>query len=358
MWSLDWEERTLARTDRDTLDYGAELKKLRQEGPRQVYILRGEEDYLRDSYLAELKAVCLPEGTEAFNYHRIQGPNLDMGALTGSVEAMPFMGERTLTEVRDFDVNRVSAYDPEALKRFLEDMPEWATVAFVFSPGYAPDNRLAAVKAMKKAGADLAFSSPGEAALARWVIRRAADLDKTIDPGTASYLIWVCGDRMNALIPEITKIAGYAREKAITRADIDAVAKKAPESTIFNLTDALGAGEYDKAARLLADLLADKDEPPQKQLAMVSEQFRRLYVARVAADSGKGAAYITACVPELAGRSYPLQLLQKTCKRFPAERLARAVSLCARCDYAMKDTGGDPEALMKQLLLQLALDRS
>ncbi len=348
----------MARTDKDALDYGAELKKLRQEGPARVYILRGDEDYLRDSFLSELKKLCLPEGTEAFNYHRLQGPNLDMAALLESAEAMPFMGEHTLTEVRDFDVNRTTAYDPEALRDFLLDVPDWATVAFVFSPGYSPDSRLAAVKAMKKAGADLCFTSPGEAALVRWVIRRMEDLDKTIDPHTASYLLWVCGDRMNALIPEIVKIAGYAKEKAVTRSDIDAVAKKAPETTIFNLTDALGAGEYDKAARLLADLLADKDEPPQKQLAMVSEQFRRLYVARVAADSGQGAAYITACVPELSGRSYPLQLLQRACKKFPAARLARAVDLCVRCDYAMKDTGGEPEALMKELLARLALDRA
>ncbi len=348
----------MARQDKNALDYSAAIKTLQREGPGRVYLLRGEEDYLRDSYLAELKKLCLPEGTEAFNYHRLQGPGLDMGLLRQSVEAMPFMGERTLTEVRDFDVNRTGAYDPEALKAFLEDVPEWATVAFVFSPGYAPDNRLAPVKAMKKAGRDLAFTSPGEGALIRWVARRAEDLGKTIDPPTASYLIWVCGDRMNALIPEILKIAGYASQKNITRADIDAVAKKAPETTIFDLTDALGAGEYDKAARLLADLLSDKDEPPQRQIAMISEQFRRLYVARIAADSGQGEAYITACVPELSGRSYPLRLLQKACKRFSAERLARAVSFCAQCDYAMKDTGGEPEALMKELILRLAMDRT
>lgn len=349
----------MARQDsKNGLDYNAALKALRQNGPGRVYVLRGEEDYLRDSYLAELKALCLPEGTEAFNYHRLQGPVLDMAALRQSVEAMPFMGEHTLTEVRDFDVNKTAAYDPEALKAFLEDVPDWATVAFVFSPGYSPDSRLGPVKALKKAGEDLVFTSPGEGALMRWVTRRTEDLGKTIDPPTASYLIWVCGDRMNTLIPEILKIAGYASGKAVTRADIDAVAKKAPETTIFNLTDALGAGEYDKASRLLADLLADKDEPPQRQIAMVSEQFRRLYVARVAADSGQGTAYITACVPELTGKSYPLQLLQKACKRFSAARLARAVSFCAACDYAMKDTGGEPEALMKELILRLAMDRS
>ncbi len=348
----------MAAKEKTTLDYGAEIKKLRQEGPRRVYILRGEEDYLRDSYLSELKKLCLPEGTEAFNYHRLQGPGLDMAALRQSAEAMPFMGEHTLTEVRDLDVNRTSGYDVEALKAFLEDVPDWATVAFVFSPGYAPDNRLAPVKAMKKAGADIAFTSPGEAELLRWVVRRMESLGKRIDGPTANYLIWICGDRMNALIPEMVKIAGYASDRDVTCRDIDAVAKKAPETTIFNLTDALGAGEYDKAARLLADLLADKDEPPQRQIAMISEQFRRLYVARVAQDTGRGESYITACVPELSGRAYPLRLLQRACRSFSADRLARAVGFCAQCDYAMKDTGGDPEALMKELILRLAMDRS
>ena len=347
----------MAAREKHTLDYGGSVRALRQDGPRRVYILRGEEDYLRDSFLAELKKLCLPEGTEAFNYHRLQGPALDMDALTGSVEAMPFMGERTLTEVRDFDVNRTAAYDADALRAFLQDVPDWATVVFLFSPGYTPDSRLAAVKAMKAAGQDMDFTSPGEGELIRWVTRRLESLDKTIDPSTASYLLWVCGDKMNALIPELTKIAGYARGKAVTRADIDAVAKKTPETTIFDLTDALGAGSYDKAAKLLADLLADRDEPPQKQISMISEQFRRLYIARLAADSRRGTEYITACIPELTGRSYPLRLLQKACKNFTAERLARAVSLCAGCDYAMKDTGGEPEALMKELLLRLAMDK-
>ncbi len=348
----------MAGKEKPTLDYGAEIRKLRQDGPQRVYLLHGEEDYLRDSYIGELKKLCFDEGTEAFNSHRLQGPGLDMGALRESVEAMPFMGERTYTEVRDLDVNRTGNYDAEGLKAFLEDVPEWATVAFVFSPGYAPDSRLAVVKAMKKAGVDIDFASPGDRELRTWVIRRAESLGKHMDGAAASYLIWVCGERMNGLIPEITKIAGYAKGDAITRSDIDAVAKKAPETTIFDLTNALGAGDYDKAARLLADLLADKDEPPQRQIAMIGEQFRRLYIASLADSSGQGEAFITACIPELTGKSYPLRLLRQACKNFSQERLARAVSFCEACDFAMKDTGGEPEALMKELLVRLAMDRA
>lgn len=345
-----WEEKP-------RMDYGAVVNELRQRGPERLYLLWGEEDYLRDSYLDELKKLCLAEGTEAFNYHRLEGPTPDMEQLARSVEAMPFMGERTLIEVRDFDASRTSAYDPQALKAMLEDLPDWVTLVFVYSPGKGPEGRMAAIKAIRKLGRELEFTSPADAALNKWVIRRMNGMDRSIDPETASYLIWVCGERMNALIPEITKIAGYARDKTVTKADIDAVARRAPETRVYELAAALGAGRYDEAAGMLADLLADRDEKPQGLLAMVSGQFRQLYIARVAADSGQGAAFITACLPELAGKTGRVNAVRRAAERFSAERLGRAVCLCARCDYAMKNTGGREEILLKQLLLQLALDR-
>ena len=348
----------MARTKKPPFDYGAELRKLRAEGPARLYMLRGEEDYLRDSFLGELRALCVPEGTEAFNFHRFRGPALDMSAFRDAVEAMPFMGERTLIEVRDLDVNKTSAYDPELLKVLLSDLPDWTTVAFVFAPGYAPDGKLTAVKTIRKLGVDLEFTSPGEGDMVRWVRRRAESQGKRIDGGTASYLLWVCGSRMNALIPEITKICGAAAGDEITRADIDAVAKRAPETTIFNLTDALGAKDYDKAASLLADLLADRETPPNFQIVMISEQFRRLYVARLAADERLPDSFITDCVPELTGKTYPVDILKRVCRQYSLERLARAVRLCAACDFSMRSDGPDPEELMKELILRLALDKA
>ena len=345
--------------EKPTMDYGAMIRALRQEGPQRVYLLYGDEDYLRDSYLQELKKLCVDEGTEAFNYHRLPGAPFDAGALRESVEAMPFMGERTFTEVRDLDINRLNAADGDALKAILADVPEWATLAFVLSPGYSPDKRLATVKALRKACVEVEFLYPGAGELRSWVIRRAKSLDKDLDGPTADYLIWVCGERMNGLIPEITKIAGYAKGAAITRADIDAVAKKTPETAIYNLTDALGARQYDKAARMLADLLADRSTAPPQLIAALGSQFRQFYITRLSLDSGKGDAFITACLPELAGKpSFRFQMLRRAVSGYSADQLARAVSACVKCDYDMKNTGGDGETLLKELLLRLAMDRA
>ncbi len=52
----------------------------------QVYIFYGEESYLREYYLGEIKKKLVPAGFEEFNYHRLSGKTLtadDAGAERG-----------------------------------------------------------------------------------------------------------------------------------------------------------------------------------------------------------------------------------------------------------------------------------
>ena len=43
-----------------------------------LYLFHGEEDYLRDYYLREVRRKLLPAGTEVFNLHTFQGKDLDL----------------------------------------------------------------------------------------------------------------------------------------------------------------------------------------------------------------------------------------------------------------------------------------
>ena len=47
----------------------------------QVYIFYGEESYLREYYLGEIKKKLVPTGFEEFNYHRLSGKTLTMQEL-------------------------------------------------------------------------------------------------------------------------------------------------------------------------------------------------------------------------------------------------------------------------------------
>ena len=82
----------------------------------RVYVFHGEETWLRDFYLDELRKLLVPETFSAFNYHRLDGAGLDVRELSETAEAMPMMSERTLIVVTDWDLFRL----PEGQRTRLE----------------------------------------------------------------------------------------------------------------------------------------------------------------------------------------------------------------------------------------------
>lgn len=342
-----------------TVSYNELVTALRAAPPARVYMLRGEEDYLRDQYLGVLRELCVPEGIDSFNYRRLNGPRLDLRELSEAVESMPFMGERTLVEVRNFDINKTSDYDAAAFAALLSDIPEWATLAFIFAPEYAPDGRLAPVKAVRKYGVDAHFTPQEGAQLVRWVVNHFRQEGKQCPSDVAAHLLYVSGSLMNTLLPEITKIAGVAKGESITRQDIDAVAERTPDTKVYEMTDMLGRRRYDRAAQMLAELLEDKSQTTSGLLYMISDQMRQLYCAKLAPRGAEGRSYMLECFPSLASRSFLIPKLIEAANSFSLERLARAIQLCAECEFSMRNGGltADEERLA-ELLVRLASDRN
>ena len=148
----------------EVLDYGAQVRSLREQGPGRLYLLWGREDYLREQYLLELKKLCLPGGEDDFSYHRFDGAELDFQALADAVDAVPFLTERTLIEVRGFDTNKCREEEAQALVRVIGDLPDYCTLVFLMSTDFEPDGRLKTTKAFKKYGELIQFTAQGESA--------------------------------------------------------------------------------------------------------------------------------------------------------------------------------------------------
>lgn len=133
----------------EVLDYGAQVRSLREQGPGRLYLLWGREDYLREQYLLELKKLCLPGGEDDFSYHRFDGAELDFQALADAVDAVPFLTERTLIEVRGFDTNKCREEEAQALVRVIGDLPDYCTLVFLMSTDFEPDGRLKTTRPSK-----------------------------------------------------------------------------------------------------------------------------------------------------------------------------------------------------------------
>ena len=94
------------------------LKKDLQAGnPGKLYLLYGEEDYLKKHYLEELKTTLVDETFAEFNLVLLEGRGLTPEMLSEAVESYPAFAERKLVVVNDFDLYK----PPAAFQGMLAD---------------------------------------------------------------------------------------------------------------------------------------------------------------------------------------------------------------------------------------------
>lgn len=322
----------------------------------KLYVFHGDETYLRDYYLEQMKKRLLPEGMESFNYHTLSGKNCTCERLSDLVDSLPMMSDRMLIVVTDYDLFKAAEDERRAMSALLSDLPDYCCLVFIYDIiEFKSDARMKQLaSAIKEHGSVVKFDRQSQGDLTDWIRRRFLALNHSIAPADAQYLIFLCGDLMHSLISEIGKIGAYAKQKQVTREDIDAVTTPQLDAVVFQMTDALTQKNFDKAATVLGDLFS-MQQAPIMILSVLGKHFRQLLVARLAFDEGKSAAYLME-LWEMRS-SYPAERLMSAAKHFGPQWCRDAVIRCAKTDLAMKSqTGADSRDLLITLLLELSVE--
>ena len=322
--------------------------------PANLYIFYGEERYLLQTMAQQLKDLLIPESFEEFNYHRLTGKGLTVQELAETAEAMPMMAEHTLITVTDLDIFKLDEGQRTALIQLLSDFPPYCTLVFLYEQvTYKRDGKMKKLcAALNEYVQEVEFVQQERSDLLKWLKRRFAATGHDIDQTAADHLLFTCGSLMRGLIPEIEKIAAYAKGERITVADIDAVAEPVLDARIFDMTNAVTARDYDRAAAILSELLRMQTEPIVI-LAAVGKELRRLYTARLALDGGKDRIWLK----ELWSMSsdYPAKLLLQAAKNVDHDWCRQAVKRSQTLDRRMKsERNMDSEGELKLFLMELA----
>lgn len=333
-----------------------ELKQALKGGqPGRLYLFHGEEAYLREYYLGELKKALLPAGLEDFNLHAAQGKECSVDWIEQAIDCLPMMSERTLVLVTDFDIYGLGESQKTRLTALLSDLPDYCCVAFVYDLlPYKADGRSKLAAVFKNQGAVVNFQRQEQGDLTDWICRRFKAAGHSIDTEDARYLIFLCGDLMNNLASEIGKIAAYASAQRVTREDIDAVAIPQIDAVVFQMTDAMARKDFNKAAAVLADLLHSQ-EPPIMILSVMGKYFRQLYTARLYLDNNRSRADFMALWN--MKNAYPADKLLDAARKFSLVWCRHAVRRCAETEVALKASYGQEQELLVSLLMELSAGR-
>ena len=325
---------------------------LRENRLERLYFFHGEESFLRNHYLGQMKKQLVDELTESFNYNKLTKENFDLRSFADAVESLPMMAEHTLVVIDDIDIFKLPEPDRAKLTDIFSDIPDYCTVVFIYEAvDWKPDKRFKKFwEAIEKYGTVVEFAKQDQRELVNWITRHFAANQKRIDPQLCCYLIELTGGTMTALAGEISKICAYSGAETITKSDIDTVTEPVLDAVVFQMTDMMSEGDYGAALLKLQQLMKMQQEPIAV-LGAVGNHFRRIATAKSLMEQGANSAELM----RLCGMSdYAARKTMGVAKRFSAAFCAKASELVLETDYAMKTSLDDGQRLLEMLILQLA----
>jgi DNA polymerase-3 subunit delta len=252
---------------------------------RSLYALEGPEEYLARAALNALRAAILPAGLESINETVLDNPPID--ELINAVETLPAFAERRLVFVRAMDiftVDRVrdSQARSDALAEYLPRVPDSACV--VFRVPINADKRRSALKALLAEAAVVSCAPPSDYEIGLFVCREAKVRGSSIDARTAAFLIDWSGRDLIRLAGELDKLCAYRAGQSIRVEDIEALAIRTEESTVFQWLDALIDGNAASSLSIL-DALNESGGSVFPLLALAEKRLRQmLYVDHMARE--------------------------------------------------------------------------
>ncbi len=335
---------------------------LKNQAFSSMYLLYGEESYLREHYVKELRDQVLPPGSEAFNLHEFSGNEWDFADLEEAIDSFPMMSPRSLVMVTDWDFMKLGEAQGKAFLALIQDLPEHCTLVFHFDLlEYRPDKRKKITQTVDKIACVVELAMQDETVLVPWIQnQRIPALGKVISSETAREFVFYCGNSMTNLITEMEKISAYAQEEEITMTDVREVALPHINAIVFQICDAMGEKDFDLAIKVLGDLFQIQEKSGSKKrekelgiLGALSRHFRLLYMAKLSVEEGKTEASVAGI---LGVQSFVARKIISSSRRFSLSWCRNAVVLCGETDKLMKSGGGEGEALLTMLLLKLALE--
>lgn len=307
---------------------------------KQVYLLYGEERYLRRQYRDRLKAALCQDG-DTMNTHFYEGKDINVGRIIDLAETLPFFADRRVIFIENSGLFKAGG---EKMAEYLAS-PN-AAVCFVFTESDV-DKRSRLYKTVQSKGCAVEFSVQDEATLKRWIAGMLKREGKKVTESTVNLFLLKTGTDMDNIHMELEKLICYCMDKEIVEAiDVEAVCTDRITNHIFDMINAIADKQLQKALKLYYDLLALK-EPPMRILFLIARQCNMLLQVKEMKAKGfdnKTMGSKIGLPPFVAGK-YVAQAA-----KFRTSDLKMAVKRCVEAEEAVK-TGRMNDVMSVEILI-------
>jgi DNA polymerase III subunit delta len=314
---------------------------------KPAYLVCGDDDAKIDAWRARVRRRAEeergPGGLETF-----EAGSSEPDEVALSLAALTFDPGTRYVLVDDVGAWKASQLGP--LEAVLADMPPESVLVLIVR-GKALKQLC---KAVEKADGEVReYAAPKPWELPRWTIERGRELGLEVDGEAAKQLVALVGAGQQRISRELEKLVLAVHPRTqVSSADVDALAARDASPQVYDLADALVAGDL-RGTFALAEQLEAHGERPGRLIFPLVRRLREVHRAAALLDSGMPDAKVGEALRA------PPWLAKKTVARAKkADRAALERAICVFADLEVDLRGGGSLALDEDTAFSLALARS
>lgn len=317
---------------------------------RPIYLVLGEEDYLRGEVVKALREASLAEGVAGLNDDQFVAGESDVQMVLSVAKTVPMLARRRTVLVRS-----IERWEPTSGKKSEDALDRLAAYAQAAIPettlilsGGKLDKRRRLVALAKKEGWLVSCEPLGRQDLPRWIEQHARSLGGELRPGVAGLVAELTGPELAPVADAVNRLVLYAGSEAVTEDHVAECLVKLRSSTVWELVDAVASRDLARALAVLSEVFEPREAPRLVGLLAWSTRQLIRFEAEFAEGGNPAEAARKAGAPPFRARELEAQV-----KRTSRARLERWLSTLADVDLAVK--GGSKrsaKAVFEQAIIE------
>jgi DNA polymerase-3 subunit delta len=314
----------------------------------KVYLVAGDEPLLVDEALEQLRAAAMNAGFTSRELHTADRSFRWVDLLAGA-DNLSLFAQRKIVEIR-LATPKPGDEGSETIAALCERNDPDTLVIVAVGEKLGQASRATWVKAVEQHGAVVEVWPIDRGELPSWIRQRAGKLKLKLTPAAAQSLAERVEGNLLAADQEIKRLALAAAGREVDEAEVLEFVANSSRFDVFELADAVLAGETGRTFKILSGLRAEGVHPVQISWVLnrdISLLARLEYAVRHG-DNLEGVMLRSG----VWQRRQPL--VRKALAKFKAPRLKSLLAEAARVDAALKGVfPAEPWTTLTDLLVAL-----
>jgi DNA polymerase-3 subunit delta len=325
-----------------------------------IYFFYGPEDYLIDEEVQRLMDRCLSPKERGMNLHLFSGEEHSGQEIVQAAQTIPMFARYRFVLVSEAD--HIDKVKIEILLRYIEDpSPTTCLVLHAQTLGLWKGH----LAAIERVGKVKEYPRLKGMNLVSWMKKRMLEKGKTLTEDAAGYLVEVQGDHLQDMENTLEKVfLSVGEKKSIELSDVEGIASEVKISTVYDLMDAIGRQNLEKALDILDKTMETKtisfkkeeetskkmDDPVPLLISMIAKQYWGILGVKKLASGHMGPAEIS---KELKMSPWNVKKLLEQSRNFSESSLKEGMIQCHQTDLSIKRGQGPKDLLIEKLVIDL-----